>query len=200
MPLTRRVAARAVLATGGTLVGALAARKWLAPHPDEALTPAPHELQTLAGLQTVQPPARLPAYHWQSIDAQGAAHPHALSDYAGSGVVLNIWATWCGPCTREMPSLAHLARALQPAGIAVLPVSIDRSGAASVRSFFAQHAIDGLPVLTDSNAEAMTSLGIGAIPVTLLIGPHGMVHARLDGGADWSGPIAAETVRRLIGS
>ena len=199
MPLTRRVAARAVLATGGTLVGALAVRKWLALPSGEAPPAAEPDLQTLAGLQTVQPPARLPAYRWQSIDPDGTAHTRALSDYEGRGIVLNIWATWCGPCTREMPSLADLARALQP-GIAVLPVSIDRSGAASVRTFFARHAIAGLPVLTDPDAGAMSSLGIGAIPVTLLIGPHGMVHARLDGGADWSGPTAAETVRRLIGS
>ncbi len=198
-PLTRRVAARAALAAGGTLVGALVARKfWVAPRPEPNPAGAP-PLQTLAGLRPVSPPAKLPAFAWQAAGTDGARF-RSIADHQGHGVVLNIWATWCDPCTRELPSLARLAASIAPAGIAVLPVSIDRGGAASVRAFFGAHAITGLPVLVDPQSSALASLGLGGIPTTFLIDGNGDIRARFEGAADWGTPDALASVRRFIGS
>ena len=189
-PWTRRAAVGAGLAAGGTLVGALAARKLFAPAPDAA--PA-MPLQSMAGLRPVSPPTALPAFDWQ---ADEAARPGSIADHAGHGIVLNIWATWCDPCTREMPSLARLAAAVGPR-IAVLPVSIDRGGAGPVRAFYGAHAIAGLPVLTDPRSSAMSALGLGGIPTTFLIGRDGLLRARFEGAADWSTPAAIEAVGRI---
>ncbi len=191
-PWTRRAAVGAGLAAGGTLVGALAARKLLsAPAPD-AVPAMP--LQSMAGLHPVSPPTALPGFDWQADDEAG--RPRSIADHAGHGIVLNIWATWCDPCTREMPSLARLAAAVGPR-IAVLPVSIDRGGAGPVRAFYGAHAIAGLPVLTDPRSSAMSALGLGGIPTTFLIGRDGLLRARFEGAADWSTPAAIEAVGRI---
>ena len=191
---TRRFATRALLAAGGTLLGVLAARKLLT----RGAGPEAPPLQTLAGLRPVSPPTKLPPFTWQVARPDGQTRPGSIADHAGHGVLLNIWATWCEPCTREMPSLARLAAILGPA-LAVLPVSIDRGGAGAVRAFYASHAIEGLPVLLDPDSTAMTALGVGGIPTSFLIGVDGTLRARFEGAADWSTPDAVASVRRLTG-
>ncbi len=59
-----------------------------------------------------------------------------MADYAGRGLVITLWATWCPPCVAEMPALDRLRAMLAPEGIAVLPLSSDRGGAAQVAPFY----------------------------------------------------------------
>lgn len=127
--------------------------------------------------------------------ADGASR--TLADYAGQGVVLNFWATWCVPCVAEMPALAKLADRLRDARIAVLPLSSDRGGAGAVQRFFAEKAIAGLPVLLDPRGAAARAFGSKGIPTTILIDGHGRERGRLEGAADWSSDAAVAAVRAL---
>jgi thiol-disulfide isomerase/thioredoxin len=144
-------------------------------------------------LQVVDPPRALPDLRWTSGD--GATHH--LAEYAGKGIVLNFWATWCGPCVAEMPSLAALAPQLAGAHIVVLPVSTDTGGAAAVTRFFQAHHVTGLGIFLDPDGKAMEAIGALGLPTTLIIDRHGREVARMEGGADWGKPGTAATISAL---
>jgi thiol-disulfide isomerase/thioredoxin len=119
-----------------------------------------------------------------------------IADYAGKGVVLNLWATWCAPCVAEMPSLDALAAAVAP-GAVVLPLSSDRGGAAAVERWYSAHDIKNLPILLDQTGAAARALGARGIPTTLLIDGKGRERGRLEGGADWADPKSIAMVKAL---
>jgi len=119
---------------------------------------------------------------------------HSLNDFAGQGVVLNLWATWCIPCVQEMPSLAQLASQVQTERIAVVPLSSDRGGAAAVAKFYKEHAIAGLPIWLDPDGDAVHALKLRGIPTTLVIDRKGFERGRVEGAVDWG---AAETVAKI---
>ncbi len=122
-----------------------------------------------------------------------------MADYAGQGVVLNLWATWCVPCIAEMPALDALARAVAGDKIAVLALSSDRGGAPPVERFYREKGIQTLPVLLDPRGDAARALGARGIPTTLLIDRAGKEQGRLEGAADWSSPAAIRAIRAMAG-
>src|SRR5205814_7710330 len=73
-----------------------------------------------------------------------------LADFRGKLLLLNLWATWCGPCVAEMPSLDRLQAALGGANFSVLPISVDHGGAAMVRAFYGRPRIAHLGLYLDS--------------------------------------------------
>jgi thiol-disulfide isomerase/thioredoxin len=180
----RVLSRRGVLAVGGTLASAPFARKLFAAenlpsvrlHPLDPSGPAPDIVFTLAD-----------------------GTERRLSEFRGHGMVLNFWATWCGPCVAEMPALAALSRALAPDNIAVMPLSSDRGGAAVVRRFYTAREISGLPVLLDPNGAGGRAFDLRGIPATVVIDKRGRFVARMDGAADWAAPEVAARIRRLVG-
>lgn len=179
MTLTRRG-----LLAAGTVATVLGARK---PHPASAA-----EIGTLLSVAT---PGPAPDVAFQTAD--GAAR--RLADYMGKPLVVNLWATWCPPCVKELPTLAALAHNVAKEGILVLPISSDRGGAKTVAAFYATHGIDGLPVLIDKDSALMHAFGVQGLPTTFVIDRTGKVVGVEQGGMDWSAPEAVETVRRLAG-
>ncbi len=189
---------RGLLAAGGTLLAALVARNSLRTPakvppqaPDVPAGPTPRPIADLAG----HPPTVLPTLGF--LTAEGTRR--TLADYAGHGVVLNFWATWCTPCVSEMPALDALSRTLAAASppMTVLAVSLDRGGAGAVAPFYASHGIRSLPVLLDPHSETMTALRLDGIPTTLVIDPHGMEVARIQGPVQWDAGEAAAALKRL---
>jgi thiol-disulfide isomerase/thioredoxin len=150
---------------------------------------------SIAGLQQMPPGATLPPFKFFTPDNQA----RTLADYHGRGVVLNLWATWCGPCVAEMPTLDALAAAVAADDIVVLPISSDAGGAASVRAFYDGHDIDHLPVLLDPGGAVTQAWQVPGIPVTVIFDRSGHPRARLIGGADWSTPAAVAQVKALCG-
>jgi len=112
----------------------------------------------------------------------------SLANYRGHPLIVNLWATWCGPCVAEIPSFAALAATLKPAGILILPISIDLGGAQDVRPFYASHNIQNLPILLDPNGDNMTTLGTNSVPFSLVINAAGQAVATMDGAANWNTP------------
>jgi thiol-disulfide isomerase/thioredoxin len=128
-------------------------------------------------------------------DATGAAV--RLSDFGGRVVVLNFWATWCPPCREEMPSLDRLQGAVEGHGVAVLPVATGRNAMPAIHDFFAEAAIERLPVLVDPKSALARAMGVRGLPVTVILGPDGREVARLTGAAEWDSPSAVAILEAL---
>jgi thiol-disulfide isomerase/thioredoxin len=194
---------RALLAGGGVLAAGTLAMVTLLrkPQPPVILTLAPAspsepaKLETIAALIRTNPP--VPPPDAALVDAQGEVHH--LSEFAGKGLVVNLWATWCMPCVAELPSLNALARTLAGDGILVLPLSSDHGGARVVSKFYQAHGIDALPIWTDHNGEVSRAWGVRGIPTTLVIDRRGREVGRLEGGADWASDEAVGEIRKLAG-
>lgn len=178
---------RILLAAAGATLPAVLLRRKLSAAP-RGTVPSVNDLPTTA----------TPVPEFQFTTADGEIR--TLKDYAGKGVVLNFWATWCIPCVAEMPALAKLASLVDPAHVAILPLSSDRAGVPAVRKFFDEKGITGLPILLDPRGDAARAFGSRGIPTTILIDAHGRERARLEGSADWADPSAVAAVKELAKS
>lgn len=158
-------------------------------------------LADLAGIRKLTPPVAVPgtlAWNAFAADGTGDGTLRTIASERGHAVLLNVWATWCGPCVTEMPALATLARRGAAAGIVVRPVSIDFGGAPAVHAFYARAGITGLPILVDAGSSVRTAFGVAAVPVSFLIDANGMLRARLDAAADWTRPDAVARLLALL--
>ncbi|MGH1479276.1 MAG: TlpA family protein disulfide reductase [Geminicoccales bacterium] len=109
----------------------------------------------------------------------------SLADYKGKIVLLNIWATWCGPCRKEMPTLDRLQAELGGDNFQVVALSIDLAGPEVVRKFYNEIGIKHLDLLIDRESRVMRGLGVIGLPTTLLLDRNGAEIARLVGPAEW---------------
>lgn len=121
-----------------------------------------------------------------------------LAEFRGKIVLLNIWATWCAPCRREMPSLDRLQGLLGGADFDVIALSIDRSGIETVRKFYTDVGIRNLPIYLDSSGKAARELATIGVPATLLIDRTGRELGRLIGPAEWDEPDIVQFLKRII--
>ncbi|WP_281824133.1 TlpA disulfide reductase family protein [Jannaschia rubra] len=121
-----------------------------------------------------------------------------LSDYAGKVVVLNFWATWCGPCKAEMPSLQALQDELGPEGLDVVTVAFGRHNPAAMRDFWDDAGITSLPLHLDPQTELARGLEVRGLPHSFVIGRDGRILAQLIGDADWSAPETLAVIRAYL--
>lgn len=137
---------------------------------------------------------------------------HSVSEFQGQVLVLNFWATWCGPCKDELPMLNELAQKYAASRVVFLAASIDdRDGIKDIPKFLAQHNVT-LTVWTGATAGTIKKLGLGEIiPATMVLDQNGNVAGRIMGEArrdditsrlDWiangeSGDSPAPVVKRF---
>ena len=105
-------------------------------------------------------------------DANGV--PVKLSDYKGKVVLLNFWATWCGPCKIEIPWFIEFEKTYKDRGFATLGVSMDEDGWKAVNPFVAQRAMN-YPVMVGNDRVAQLYGGIDSLPSTFLIDREGRI-------------------------
>ncbi|MEI6559160.1 MAG: TlpA disulfide reductase family protein [Rhodospirillaceae bacterium] len=130
----------------------------------------------------------------------GAGQPVTLADFAGKPVLLNLWATWCAPCIKELPSLDRLQADLGGAGFQVVAVAEDRGGAKVVLPFLDKQGVKALAPYLDPPGAALRALGVQGLPTSILIGRDGRETARLLGGADWDSAAIRRQITELIRS
>lgn len=132
------------------------------------------------GIDTFNPPIPVPEFHF----ADETGTDVNLAAFRGRFVLLNIWATWCGPCVHEMPHLQKLMHMLEGQNINIVTVSVDRSVA--LVSKFMQDNNYSLPPYIDAASTSTRILSISGLPTTFLIDPAGNIILRGVGGIGWS--------------
>ena len=136
-------------------------------------------------------PAPLPAPALAFTTRDGATKQ--LADFKGKLVLVNLWATWCGPCVEEMPSLQRLQTQLGDK-LTILAISEDRQGETAVAPFLAKNGIQHLAIFLDPKSAATNELGAQGLPSSYLIARDGTIVGKEEGGAAWD---SAEMLAKL---
>jgi thiol-disulfide isomerase/thioredoxin len=140
--------------------------------------------------------AQKPAKTEPAVAFTDASGRHALAAYKGHYVLLNMWATWCGPCVAELPALTKLKASVP--GLTVLAVNMDK-GQVDAAGFLKSHNAAALGSLRDTDITLMRSFGAFGLPTTVLIDPKGNVIGRAEGPAEWASPEAVAYFKSLTG-
>ena len=131
-----------------------------------------------------------PSLAFNTPDAQ----PTSLRAFAGKPTLVNLWATWCAPCVKELPTLDALARS-RGEGLNVVAINQDMAPHASVEAFFQAHRITGLKSYQDPKMSLSGALGAEVLPTSILYDSDGREVWRYVGDLDWTSSAAA----RLLG-
>ncbi|MEZ7846540.1 MAG: TlpA disulfide reductase family protein [Rhodospirillales bacterium] len=129
---------------------------------------------------------------------QASGEETTLADYAGKGLIVNFWATWCAPCVREMPQLNRLSAFVRNNNIEVLTISEDLKGLTSAPKFYKTHNLNDLPVLVDKKGKLMRAFAAPGLPLTVLINQHGQEVGRVVGLAEWDSVEIVDFVRNCL--
>ncbi len=131
------------------------------------------------------------------LDGTGAAK--TLADFKGRVVLLNVWATWCVPCRKEMPALDRLQKDLGSDKFEVVALSVDRGGVEASRKFLNSISVSSLKLYVDPTAKMSSPLKIIGMPTTLLINAEGKEVGRLTGEAAWDSDDAKKLIKAVLG-
>jgi thiol-disulfide isomerase/thioredoxin len=119
----------------------------------------------------------------------------SLSDFSGKVLFLNVWATWCGPCRQEMPSMAELYREFAGQGLSMIAVSSE--DLETVRDYAAGSRYP-FTIMIDSEDVLGRRFGINAIPTTFIVDKQGQLVYQHVGYNDWSSSTVREQIRDLL--
>lgn len=171
-----------VVAVAAGVLGALASLWWNgSPLPQRAET-GQHEPRTIREVSASEPPIEvkpaqvgepMPTIELADLHGQRQSLPRA---YAGRPLLINVWASWCGPCIEEMPELDRYARAQAPAGIQVIGLALDTPE--NIRQFLGRVPV-AYPILVDTPGPADASVWLGnrkgVLPYSVLVGADGKI-------------------------
>ncbi|MCW8886574.1 MAG: TlpA family protein disulfide reductase [Cellvibrionaceae bacterium] len=139
-------------------------------------------------------PKPLPNTRFQTAGGETTA----LRDFRGQLVLLNLWATWCGPCREEMPALDQLQAQLGGSDFTVVALSTDQNGIEAVQAFFSRYAIESLETYVEPSAEVLDRFAVRGLPTSLLIDRYGREIGRRMGATEWDSASFAAALKRYI--
>jgi peroxiredoxin len=141
-----------------------------------------------AGVTEFTEGQRGPAFRLARLEGGHAS----LDDFRGRLVVLNFWATWCTPCTVEMPTLEALWREYRDRGLVVVGISVDRGAPRALLDPYVQALTLTFPILLDPEMATATAWRVTGIPATFIVRPDGSVAGLAVGAREWNGaPMTA---------
>jgi thiol-disulfide isomerase/thioredoxin len=161
------------------------------PAEQRARAPSPGTTSSRAGLGLDRSHAGTPAPDAPFQDPDGA--PTSLADFRGKPLLLNLWATWCAPCIKELPTLDALA-VREGDRLEVVTLSEDMEGRSKVDSFLAARKFAQIEAWLDPEMKMMGALGVTTLPTTILFDADGKEVWRFTGDEDWTGEDAATLI------
>ena len=194
----------------GTVVGFIAvdgATSLMQPKPEagvchaavaQAKRLAPLVHGEVAAVTLATKPLQLPDLAFKDADG----NPKKLSDWRGKTVLVNLWATWCVPCRKEMPALDNLEAKLGSDKFQVVAINIDTRDAAKPVAFLKEGDLNKLAYFHDSNAKVFQDLkSVGralGMPTSVLVDPQGCEIATLSGPAEWDSEDAIKLIEAAV--
>jgi thiol-disulfide isomerase/thioredoxin len=152
----------------------------------------------VAALTMAAAPLKLPDLAFEDANGQ----PKKLSDFRGKTILVNLWATWCVPCRREMPALDALQTQLSGPNFEVVAINIDTRDADKPRSFLKDAGLTRLDYFSDQKAKVFQDLkAIGralGMPTSVLVDPQGCEIATIAGPAEWASDDALKLIRAAL--
>jgi thiol-disulfide isomerase/thioredoxin len=153
----------------------------------------------VAAFQIAREPEKLSGLGFTGTDGK----PMTLAAFNGKVALVNLWATWCGPCRQEMPALDRLQAALGGDDFAVVPISIDIGDPERPKAFLEQIGVKNLPLYTDRTTKIFEEvrtrgLAIG-LPVTFLLDRNGCRLGHVNGPAEWDSEDGKRLIEAAIG-
>ena len=124
--------------------------------------------------------------------------PIELADFEGKVVLFNYWASWCGPCQRELPGIDRVQVKLGGENFEVVALNIDREGKPIALKFARRLRLKNLKLYLDPKSVTARSLGLRAMPTTYMFDRKGNLLGRLEGGAEWDTPEALALIQYFI--
>lgn len=176
-----------------TALAALAGcHKQAAPEPQATEAQAPASPQPASGADTGQQGKPIPSAEIRN----GEGQPATLSDLKGKPLLVNLWATWCAPCIKELPTLDALA-AREAGKLQVVLVNEDLEGSRVVAPFLQKHPLKSVKPWMDTGNALMIPLKASSLPVTILYDAGGKEVLRVNRDMDWTGPEAKALLARV---
>jgi peroxiredoxin len=123
--------------------------------------------------------------------------PVSLGDFKGKVVLLNFWASWCGPCKIEIPALKRLYQLRKEKGFEILAVSMDRASVSKIASFVASNEMN-FPVLVNPQGDVGGGYWVRAIPTSFLLDKKGVIRWKVVGGKQWDGAEVVAKIDQLL--
>lgn len=155
---------------------------------------APYVRGEVAAFQLATRPVSLAHLAFTREDGTAAS----LADFGGKTLLLNLWASWCVPCRKEMPALDRLSVAQGSTDFAVVPVSIDTEGIGKPKGFLATINVKALPLYVDPTTRIFSNLKSEAmavgLPTTVLVDGKGCALGVMSGPAEWDSADAAALI------
>lgn len=121
-----------------------------------------------------------------------------LADFKGKTVLLNLWATWCPPCIREMPALNELAKEFKDKNFIVLAIATGRQGRITADDFLKERKLTEIKSYLDPKQSFLRLMDIDTLPVSFIISPDGKMQGGVIGKTEWDTPEAKTVFRDLL--
>ncbi len=121
-----------------------------------------------------------------------------LSDWKGRVALVNLWATWCAPCRKEMPDLAKLEKEMGSDQFEVVAISVDRKGADASAAFLKETGVDNLKLYVEPSTKIVNDVQSAGLPASILVDRQGRELGRILGPAAWASPEAQALVKAAL--
>jgi thiol-disulfide isomerase/thioredoxin len=129
--------------------------------------------------------------------ADATGKPVRLADFAGRPAVINLWATWCAPCLKEMPALSRL-QADFAGRLTVAAIAEDHGGGKIVAPFVARQKLPDLKIYLDPEQSVAEAFGVRGLPTSIVLDARLRVVGRVEGAADWTSEKMLSVLRPLL--